>query len=46
MNINSSELKKVIMNRAKGITDDRTLREIRENREREEKKRLQRRRSK
>lgn len=27
MNINSSELKKVIMNRAKGITDDRTLKE-------------------
>ena len=26
MNINSSELKKVIMNRAMGITDDRTLR--------------------
>lgn len=43
MNINSSELKKVIMNRAKGIPDYRTLREIRENREKEVKKRLQKR---
>lgn len=42
MNINSSELKKVIMNMEKGITDDRTLKEIREDREKEAKKRLQR----
>ena len=42
MNINSSELKKVIMNRAKGIPDYRTLKEIREDREEEAKKRLQR----
>lgn len=42
MNINSSELKKVIMNRAKGIPDGKTLREIRESREKEAKKRLQR----
>ena len=43
MNINSSELKKVIMNKAKGIPNYRTLREIKENREKEVKKRLQRR---
>lgn len=42
MNINSFELKKVIMNRAKGIPDYRTLREIKEDREKEAKKRLQR----
>lgn len=40
MNINSSELKKIISNRGKGIPDYRTLREIRENREKEVEKRL------
>ena len=43
MNINSSELKKVIMNKSKGIPDYRTLREIKEDREKEVKKKLQRR---
>lgn len=38
MNINSSELKQIINNRAKGIPDYKTLRDIRNNREQKAKK--------